>query len=76
MARSLRVAAKYIQKVKSALQRNSYPSQKALADDIVICLSTVKNFLSGKPVDYVNFVEIRTYALTRKTKYGVWISGI
>ncbi|NMG18381.1 TniB family NTP-binding protein [Brasilonema bromeliae] len=58
MARSLKVAQEYIQKVKSSLQRNSYPSQKALADDLGISLSTVKNFLSSKPVDYQYFVEI------------------
>ncbi|MBO3458802.1 ATP-binding protein [Aetokthonos hydrillicola Thurmond2011] len=58
MARSLKVAPEYIQKVRSALQRNSYPSQKALAVDVGLSESTVKSFLSGKPVDYLNFVEI------------------
>ncbi|MEB3179532.1 MAG: ATP-binding protein [Nostocaceae cyanobacterium] len=58
MARSLRVAPEYIDKVKSSLQRQNYPSQRALADDIDLSLSTVKNFLSGKPVDYQNFREI------------------
>ena len=58
MARSLKVASEYIQKVKSALQRNSYPSQKVLAENVEVSLSTVKNFLSGKPIDYLNFVEI------------------
>ena len=58
MGRSLRVAVEYIQQVKSALRRNGYPSQKAFATEIGLSLSTVKNFLSGKPVDYINFVEI------------------
>ncbi|MCJ8281486.1 MAG: hypothetical protein MJK14_16885 [Rivularia sp. ALOHA_DT_140] len=58
MARSLRVAVEYIQQVKSALHRNGYPSQKALAVEVGFSLSTVKNFLSGKTVDYLNFVEI------------------
>ncbi len=58
MARSLRVASKYIKDVKSALQRHGYHSQNALAEDIGISLSTAKNFLSGKSVDYLNFVEI------------------
>ncbi len=58
MARSLRVASKYIQKVKSSLHLNGYPSQNALAVDVGVSLSTVKNFLSGKPVDYLNFGEI------------------
>ncbi|OUL34170.1 AAA family ATPase [Nostoc sp. T09] len=58
MARSLRVAPEYIEKVKLALQRNGYPSQKSLANEVGISLSTIKNFLSGKPVDYLNFVEL------------------
>src|SRR3569832_801233 len=58
MARSLRVAPEYIQKVKSALQRNGYPSQQLLAENVGVSLSTVKNFLGGKPVDYLNLVEL------------------
>ncbi len=58
MARSLRVAPEYIKTVKSAPLRNGYPSQQSLAADSGISLSTVKNFLSGKPVDYLNFVEL------------------
>ena len=58
MARSLRVEVDYIQRVKSALRRNGYPSQQALANEVGVSLSTVKNFLNGKPVDYLNFVEI------------------
>ncbi|MCG6137815.1 MAG: ATP-binding protein [Nostoc sp. LLA-1] len=58
MARSLRVDPKYIDKVKSALQRNNYPSQQSLANDSGFSLSTVKSFLNGKPVDYVNFEEL------------------
>ena len=58
MARSLRVAPEYIEKVKSAPQRNGYPSQQSLATDIGFSLSTVKSFLTGKPVDYLNFVEL------------------
>lgn len=60
MARSLRVALKYINLVKSALGRNGYPSQQSLATDAGFSLSTVKSFLSGKPVDYQNFVELST----------------
>jgi hypothetical protein len=58
MARSLRVALEYIQQVKSALPLNGYPSQQAFATDVGLSVSTVKNFLSAKPVDYLNFVEI------------------
>ncbi len=58
MPRSLRVAPGYIAQVKFAVKRNGYPSQKFLAMEIGLALSTVKNFLNGKPVDYLNFVEI------------------
>lgn len=58
MGRSRKVAPEYIKKVKSALQRNGYPSQKALAIEVGLAESTVKNFLNGLPVDYLNFVEL------------------
>jgi len=58
MSRSLRVAPEYIEKVKLAVKRNGFPSQKVLAMEICLSLSTVKNFLNGKPVDYLTFVEI------------------
>jgi hypothetical protein len=58
MARSLRVDPEYIKTVKSALLRNGYPSQQSLANEVGFSLSTVKSFLSGKPVDYLNFVEL------------------
>lgn len=58
MARSLKVAREYINQVKSALQRNSYPSQQSLASETGLSLSTVKSFVNGKPVDYLNFVEL------------------
>lgn len=58
MARSLKVAPEYIPKVKQAIQRNSFPSQKALATELGIARSTLSNFLNGQPVDYMNFIEI------------------
>ena len=58
MSRSLRVAPEYINKVKSALPRNGYSSQQSLATDSGISLSTVKNFLSGKPIDRLYFEEL------------------
>lgn len=58
MARSLRVDPQFIKKVKSALQRNRFPSQKAFSIEMGLARSTVASFLNGKPVDYLNFVEI------------------
>jgi hypothetical protein len=58
MPRSLRVAPEYSQKVELALQRNGYPSKTKFAEHVEPSLSTVKNFFSGKPVDFEYFVEI------------------
>ncbi|QLE57670.1 ATP-binding protein [Nostoc sp. TCL26-01] len=58
MARSLRVAPEYINKVKSALQRHGYPSLQKFCEDIDPSLSTVKNFFGGKPIDYEYFLVI------------------
>ncbi|NER49416.1 MAG: XRE family transcriptional regulator [Symploca sp. SIO1B1] len=58
MPRSLKIKTECIKRVKSAVQRNSFPSQKALAIELGLARSTVSNFLNGKPVDYLNFVEI------------------
>lgn len=57
MPRSLRVRAEYISQVKLAVQRNGYPRQKDLAEDLGISLATVSNFLNGRPVDYLNCIE-------------------
>jgi serine/threonine-protein kinase len=56
--RSLKVSSDCIEQVKLAVQRNGFPNQKALAYDCGLVLSTVSNFLNGKPVDFTNFLEI------------------
>ena len=58
MPRSLKVREEFIRAVKSSLLRNGFPSQKLLAEDLGMAQSTVSHFLNGKPVDYVNFIEI------------------
>ena len=58
MSRSLKVAPDCIEQVRLAVQRNRYPNQKALAGDVGLSLSTIKSFLNGRPVDYLNFVEL------------------
>jgi transcriptional regulator with XRE-family HTH domain len=58
MPRSLRVQQDYIDKVKLALSRNGFPSQRSLAEDVGFALATVSNFLTGKPVDYTTFEEL------------------
>ena len=58
MSRSLRVNQGCIEQVKLALMRNGILSQRALAENAGLSLSTVSNFLTGKPVDRASFVEL------------------
>ncbi|NES84770.1 MAG: serine/threonine protein kinase [Moorea sp. SIO2B7] len=58
MPRSLRVKPDCLEKVKLAVRRNGYPSQRALAEDAGFALDTVNKFLNGKPVDYATFEEL------------------
>ncbi len=58
MPRSLKIKTDCIDKVKLAVIRNGFPSQRSLAEDIGFALATVSNFLRGKPVDYLTFEEL------------------
>jgi len=58
MPRSLKVRQECIGTVKLAVRRNGFPSQRALAEELELALSTVSNFLTGKPVDFALFGEI------------------
>jgi predicted NACHT family NTPase len=58
MPRSIKVAPEYIQKVKQALRRHGFPSYNAFAMELGVAKSTVNNYLNGKPVSFLNFVEI------------------
>ncbi|MBD2463949.1 helix-turn-helix transcriptional regulator [Oscillatoria sp. FACHB-1407] len=58
MPRSLKVAKQYRERAKLALKRNGYARQQDLAEALGFARSTVNNFLNGKPVDYLNFLEI------------------
>jgi HEAT repeat protein/transcriptional regulator with XRE-family HTH domain/ABC-type dipeptide/oligopeptide/nickel transport system ATPase subunit len=58
MSRSIRVAPEHKQRVKVALRRHGFPSQKALAEKLGISRSTTDKFFTGKPIDYSYFVEI------------------
>lgn len=58
MSRSLRVRSDWIEKAKLALKHNGFRSQRDLAENSGLALSTVSNFLTGKAVDYATFVEI------------------
>ncbi|MBD2168847.1 NACHT domain-containing protein [Calothrix membranacea FACHB-236] len=58
MSRSLKVRHESISHVKIALSQCGYPSQKSLAYDMGLSLTTVSKFLTGKPVFYGTFEEI------------------
>ncbi|MDJ0675672.1 MAG: AAA-like domain-containing protein [Calothrix sp. MO_167.B42] len=58
MARSVKVRTEFIPQVKAAVQRNGYARQKDLAEELNFSLATVSSFLNGKPVYYLNFIEI------------------
>lgn len=58
MVRSLRVAPQYIKRVKAALLRNGFPRQQDLAEALEKSRDLVSRFLNGRPVQYLNFLEI------------------
>jgi len=58
MSRSLRVRRECVERAKQALRRNGFPSQRALAEEVGLSLSSVSSFLTGKPVDFATFVEL------------------
>ncbi|NJK50690.1 hypothetical protein HC931_23525 [Candidatus Gracilibacteria bacterium] len=58
MSRSLKIRSDYLEKTKLALKFNGFRSQRDLAEDCGLALSTVSNFLTGRAVDYATFVEI------------------
>lgn len=58
MGRSLQVQPEYIKRVKKKVTQLGFPTQKALSEELSIGLSTISNFLNGRPVDYSYFLEI------------------
>ncbi|MGQ4648940.1 HEAT repeat domain-containing protein [Lyngbya aestuarii] len=58
MSRSVRVAPECIATIKLALRSHGFPSQNSLAIELGISRTTTTRFFTGKPVDYLNFVEI------------------
>ncbi len=61
MTRSLKIHSSWIEKIKLSLRRNGIPNQKSLAAEVGLAISTVNNFLNGKPVDYASFKDICDY---------------
>jgi DNA-binding Xre family transcriptional regulator len=57
MSRSLRVKKEFIEKVKTRAKRH-FPRQQDLAEELNLSLSTISNFLNGKSIDHLNFIEI------------------
>ncbi|PSB14010.1 hypothetical protein C7B76_17790 [filamentous cyanobacterium CCP2] len=58
MPRSLRIRPQYVDRVRLAVRRNGFPTQRALAEELGLALDTVGKFLRGKPVDRAIFEEL------------------
>lgn len=58
MGRSAKVRTEFIPTVKGALIRNGFFRQIDLAEELKLSQATIHSFLNGKPVDYLNFLEI------------------
>ncbi|MFB2894923.1 ATP-binding protein [Aerosakkonemataceae cyanobacterium BLCC-F50] len=58
MVRSVRVAPSCIEKVKSALVKNGFPTQGHLARELKIALCTINKFFNGKPVYFSKCEDI------------------
>ena len=56
----IRIAPRYIDRVQLAFKRSAFRSQQALAEELGVVRSTVANFLKGKSVSRLNFIEIST----------------
>lgn len=60
MLRSLKVSNGWLKRVKQALSRYDFSSQKALAEELEISPRKASDFFNGKSVDYDIFVSICT----------------
>ncbi|MEM9214836.1 MAG: NB-ARC domain-containing protein [Cyanobacteria bacterium P01_F01_bin.150] len=58
MPRSLKAQQVCLNTLRIAIQRNGFPTQRALAERAGYSLATVKKFLGGKPVDFATFTEL------------------
>ena len=56
--RGICVRTESIEKVKSALIRNGYTTQRALAEAAEMSLSTVRKFLKGENISRANFLDL------------------
>jgi len=58
MPRSIKVHTGYVNTIRTAVKRNGFQTQRALAERAGYSLATVKKFLGGKPVDFATFTEL------------------
>jgi transcriptional regulator with XRE-family HTH domain len=58
MGRSLKVRKEYLGRARLALKHSGLARQKDLAEELEMALSTVSNYLTGRPVSVQNFNEI------------------
>ncbi|NJM67824.1 MAG: serine/threonine protein kinase [Acaryochloris sp. RU_4_1] len=55
---SVRVRHNCLERVRAALPRNGFPSQRTLAEELGLGIDTVNRFLNSKPVHLTNAIEI------------------
>lgn len=58
MSQSIRVSEQWLPKVRLALGRNGFTSQRVFAMEIGLAKATVSKFFTGKGISHLNFVEI------------------
>ena len=58
MSRSLKAHKDCLDRIRLAIKRNGFHTQRAFAEEAGFSLATVKKFLSGKPVDFATFSEL------------------
>ncbi len=58
MGRSLQIQSTEFERVKLALKQQGYARQQDLAEELQLSRSTLSNYLNGRPVDQLNFMEI------------------
>lgn len=57
-SRGIRVRQEHIYRVKQKVKLSGFARQQDLVDEVQISRDTVNRFLNGKPVSYLNFIEL------------------
>jgi transcriptional regulator with XRE-family HTH domain len=58
MGKSLKVCSTHLEQVRMAVTRSGFVRQRDLAEELEMSMSTISNYLTGRPVSILNFMEI------------------